>query len=943
MAFPDDWSGYVEINPAEPGGAVTDFTYLVSLNSFPADFWEAAQADGDDVRASDEANAELAVDRIHWTNGGSSGSGLLAVRYTGAVDTDSRIRIWVGNASATLPAASDTYGSDNAYDSGVEGFWPDGLGNDRTNHNNDMSPSGSPTVGGEAGPIAGSLATLLNGSSQYGYAAASVPTTQPFMLYGHVNLTTTNPGSDGHLITVGDTSGTTNCVRLMFIDAANACRYNITPSPGTARSASASTTIAAGAWRSVIGRETSTTSRGIIYEGVEEATQTSSTTLASGALDTISIGVLAQATPIHFLSGQVSMMRLDTTARSNDYLIYWRTMLADSDQSDFYGTPAWTDATPPEPLAEGVWGQFTLHSAKGTTAEITALSGENPYFPRYLDLAACRAAGLTLHASLDGIDNMVVVTTDHSSGTGRGAGGTFDNIEDSWDWLSTALYTGADQREACQPVLDAANNRILYFAHDDTSNFQTYNQQHAVVMSSTNGVTLSSLDEDICPFVSNHTGYGQFLNNFNNSGQWTAVHHIASGEDYWLGSSYATNPTEFTFGEHFFTQLSHIIGTDKCISSGAWLANFGGRTWYIGLIEAREAVDLNSISLVAIEVSFIPGRAPRPVGGYYTLFADTDAADATYSLTGDYSLVSQNGNLYLIGTGRESDDTQHVVLLKMSTTVAASYTAPIVPVTSTGRLVVPNNRANVFEWDAANDALPSDITITAVSGTNASSQTIGTGYTLLTGSGSSQTLRLTLANYNIDPSEHDVVDFTIWNWKLGDKQNNQQAIIKFGQDSNAAAVYFNTDTNSPGGRMRVYDTNVAVYDDDPHILPFNAGSADTANYARTRGFHITFRLMDQGDKLLVLLTDPQRNPYNDAQCVFYLDLTGYTITWEDCFAQLFVTSTGGGFLANSMSFSKLTIDTYSTVNMPASSTSGIVRSVSANVDAGVETFVTSHS
>lgn len=577
----------------------------------------------------------------------------------------------------------------------------------------------------------------------------------------------------------------------------------------------------------------------------------------------------------------------------------------------------------PEPLADGVWGQFTLHSTKGTTAEITALAGEDPYFPRHLDLAACRAAGLTLHSSLDDYDNMVAVTTDHSSGTGRGAGGLFDDIEDSWSWLTTALYTGADQREACQPVLDAANGRILYFAHDDTSNFQTYNQQHAVVMSSTDGVTLSTLDDDICPFVSNHTGYGQFLNNFNNSGQWTAVHHIASGEDYWLASSTATDPTEFALGEHFFTQLSHIVGTDKCISSGAWLANFGGKTWYIGLIEARDAVDLNSISLVAIEVAFTPGRAPRPKGGYYTLYSDSvDTGNATYNLTGDFSLVTQNGNLYLIGTGEEQDTTQHVVLLKMSTTDAAPYTAPIAPVTSSGRLVVPNKRTNVFLWNAANDAVPSDITIAAASGTNASSQTLGTGYTLLTGSGSTQSLSLTIGNHDLDPSDFEMVDFTIWGMKLNDKQSNQQHGIKFGQNNNAATIYFNTDSNVAyaGGRLRVYDTNSAVFSDDAHILPFNAGSADTANYARTRGFHMTFRLMDQGEKLLVLLTDPNRSPYNDAQCVFYLDLTSYTIPWEDCFAQIVLSSTTPTFAAASMSFSKLTIDTYATV--PSASSPG---------------------
>jgi hypothetical protein len=81
-----------------------------------------------------------------------------------AVDDVMSVRIYPPLAANDSTAASDTYGSDNAYPSTRALYYPEGAGPDRTANSLDGTPAGSPTVGGVAGQIGN--ATEFNGTDQ---------------------------------------------------------------------------------------------------------------------------------------------------------------------------------------------------------------------------------------------------------------------------------------------------------------------------------------------------------------------------------------------------------------------------------------------------------------------------------------------------------------------------------------------------------------------------------------------------------------------------------------------------------------------------------------------------------------------------------------------------------------------------------------------------------
>ncbi|RIK74946.1 MAG: hypothetical protein DCC67_15895, partial [Planctomycetota bacterium] len=120
----------------EPASDLTDFTLLVSLDQLPSEFWLMVQSDGDDLRASKDAAGaqQLPVDIISFSDQGRTGSGLIAVKWTGTKSSsvNEPLYLWAGNPTAARPADTDPYGRENAYAAHVRAFWPHGGGEDRT-------------------------------------------------------------------------------------------------------------------------------------------------------------------------------------------------------------------------------------------------------------------------------------------------------------------------------------------------------------------------------------------------------------------------------------------------------------------------------------------------------------------------------------------------------------------------------------------------------------------------------------------------------------------------------------------------------------------------------------------------------------------------------------------------------------------------------------------
>jgi hypothetical protein len=140
---------------SNPSSALTDFTLIVDLSTMPANWWSAVDtSDGTRGRVyKGDGTTRLAADWIDFDD--TAETGLLRVLWSGTLASTGTQQLWIeppfsGNATV---GASDTYGSDNAYDSSWEGYWPDGGGTDRTSNGNDGTARGGVTIGAGTGPL----------------------------------------------------------------------------------------------------------------------------------------------------------------------------------------------------------------------------------------------------------------------------------------------------------------------------------------------------------------------------------------------------------------------------------------------------------------------------------------------------------------------------------------------------------------------------------------------------------------------------------------------------------------------------------------------------------------------------------------------------------------------------------------------------------------------
>lgn len=359
QTFPTGWAGYVTHSvTTEPTSNLTDFTFLVSLNQLPSDFWTNVQTDGDDIRVTSDAagTTELPVDIILFTDSGPSGAGLIAVKYSGTKSSsvDQKLYIWAGNASATRPGDTDTYGRENAYASHVRAFWPSGAGTDRTQYDNDLTMTGSPTDGGAAGPINGSTATDYNGSSQYGSTTVSVPTTVPITMVAWGNSDNNTAAKSS--VTVADTAGA-SLYYVMQDRGADASDPIYATAVGTGTGfASSATGFTISTWGQRLAVFITSTSR---YAGINGTLGAQDTTSANPTgIDTMTVGAFRVNSVSQYYDGRLSLVKVHDTNLHADWLSYEKEMLDDPDQSDFYGTWTWTaySASSIDPLSTSIPG-----------------------------------------------------------------------------------------------------------------------------------------------------------------------------------------------------------------------------------------------------------------------------------------------------------------------------------------------------------------------------------------------------------------------------------------------------------------------------------------------------------------------------------------------------------------------------------------------------------
>ena len=165
MALPS--STYDTATLVNPTSSLTDFTLIVDLSRMSAAWWAAVDtSDGTKGRAAkDSGPTELACDWIDFDD--ANETGLLRVKWSGTLASSGTqtLRVYPPMAANASVAASDTYGSDNAYDADWLGYWPLHDANDRTANGNHLTANGGVTAGGATGKIG--RATDFDGSDDY--------------------------------------------------------------------------------------------------------------------------------------------------------------------------------------------------------------------------------------------------------------------------------------------------------------------------------------------------------------------------------------------------------------------------------------------------------------------------------------------------------------------------------------------------------------------------------------------------------------------------------------------------------------------------------------------------------------------------------------------------------------------------------------------------------
>lgn len=162
-----NWRYYQSATGSAFAAAHTDFTLLIDIGNFSAEFGSNIQSDGGDIRCTKADGTELPFDLIDFDYNSGDPTGIIRVKFSGAGATGSPnvVRVWYGYTGGTAVAydASETYGSYNAYDSNTEIYLPLHDANDRTSNGRDGTPTGTPSD--VTGKIGG--AKDFGGSSYY--------------------------------------------------------------------------------------------------------------------------------------------------------------------------------------------------------------------------------------------------------------------------------------------------------------------------------------------------------------------------------------------------------------------------------------------------------------------------------------------------------------------------------------------------------------------------------------------------------------------------------------------------------------------------------------------------------------------------------------------------------------------------------------------------------
>jgi hypothetical protein len=119
------WSHRISITVAhtQVGSTLTDFPVYVDLSTLPADFHANVKSDGSDIRVTAaDGTTEVPREVVSYSAGTDSGEVYFKAPSLSS-SSDTVFYIYYGNAAASEPATTATYGRDNVWSNGFGGVW----------------------------------------------------------------------------------------------------------------------------------------------------------------------------------------------------------------------------------------------------------------------------------------------------------------------------------------------------------------------------------------------------------------------------------------------------------------------------------------------------------------------------------------------------------------------------------------------------------------------------------------------------------------------------------------------------------------------------------------------------------------------------------------------------------------------------------------------------
>lgn len=180
MAFPTDWGRKcaITIDYTKVGASLTDFPVLITKDMLPSEMFDADGAypalnGGGDIRfSSDSAGAtQLACQIVSFVtdNNPANGSAEIWVKVPSVSSSaNTVIYVWYNKSGESQPARTDTYGSDNVWNSNYKGVYhmneTSGNALDSTSLQNDLTDNN--TVGTATGKI-GKGRDFISANTEY--------------------------------------------------------------------------------------------------------------------------------------------------------------------------------------------------------------------------------------------------------------------------------------------------------------------------------------------------------------------------------------------------------------------------------------------------------------------------------------------------------------------------------------------------------------------------------------------------------------------------------------------------------------------------------------------------------------------------------------------------------------------------------------------------------